>query len=90
MCFNTLQRLLFSICFASTAPALALFPSSQQIPILSDVVDGLKIGSRVPGDSPASYCSDPQTDIFKIRRLDFLPMHPKMSVFPLSLFVIAG
>lgn len=33
---------------------------------------------KVPGESPAYYCSDPSDDIFQIRRFDFLPINPRM------------
>jgi len=34
--------------------------------------------SRVPGESPAYYCSDPSNDLFQIRRLDFIPTNPRV------------
>lgn len=33
---------------------------------------------KVPGESPAYFCSDPSNDLFKIRRLDFIPTNPRM------------
>ena len=33
---------------------------------------------KTPGESPAYYCSDPSNDLFKIRRLDFIPINPRM------------
>lgn len=37
---------------------------------------------KVPGESPAYYCSDPSDDIFQIRRLDFTPTNVRMFVPP--------
>lgn len=33
---------------------------------------------KVPGESPAYFCSDPSHDLFKIRRFDFIPINPRM------------
>ena len=33
---------------------------------------------KVPGESPAYYCSDPSDDIFQIRRFDFIPTNVRM------------
>ena len=35
---------------------------------------------KVPGESPAYYCSDPTDDIFQIRRFDFIPTNVRMYV----------
>ena len=33
---------------------------------------------KVPGQSPAYYCSDPSNDIFQIRDFDFIPTNVRM------------
>jgi hypothetical protein len=35
---------------------------------------------KVPGESPAYYCSDPSDDIFQIDHLDFIPTNPRVCV----------
>lgn len=36
--------------------------------------------TKVPAQSPAYHCSSPSDDVFKIRRLDFIPTNPRMQV----------
>jgi hypothetical protein len=45
-------------------------------------LDPKPVSLKVPGESPAYYCSDsdPSNDIFQIRDLDFLPTNPRVSV----------
>ncbi|KAI1375832.1 hypothetical protein F4677DRAFT_445994 [Hypoxylon crocopeplum] len=52
---------------------------AQQIPIAytRPASDPL----RVPGESPAYYCSDPSSDIFQITRLDFIPTNPTIGYY---------
>ena len=55
--------------------------STRRIPIHQiATTDSLTTLSRtkVPGESPAYYCADPTDDLFKIRRLDFIPTNPRM------------
>ena len=33
---------------------------------------------KVPGESPAYYCSDPSNDLFQIRDFDFIPTNVRM------------
>ena len=50
-------------------------PLSQQTPTLAtSTLNTIK----VPGESPAYYCSDPSNDIFQIRRFDFIPTNVRM------------
>lgn len=39
---------------------------------------------KVPGDSPAWYCSDPETQLFKIESFDVTPNPPGVYAFPFS------
>ena len=50
-------------------------PLSLQTPtIATSTLNALK----VPGQSPAYYCSDPSNDIFQIRDFDFIPTNVRM------------
>ena len=50
-------------------------PLSLQTPtIATSALNALK----VPGQSPAYYCSDPSNDIFQIRDFDFIPTNVRM------------
>ena len=50
-------------------------PLSLQTPtIATSTLNTLK----VPGESPAYYCSDPSNDIFQISRFDFIPTNVRM------------
>ena len=50
-------------------------PLSQQTPtIATSTLNAIK----VPGESPAYYCSDPSNDIFQIRRFDFIPTNVRI------------
>jgi hypothetical protein len=61
------------------APQHIVTYSSPTSNIDADVFpDFQPIALKVPGESPANYCSDPVNDIFKIRRLDFLPTNPRV------------
>ena len=69
--FNTLFLL-------RQAVSLGLVPGatfSQQTPtIATSTLNAIK----VPGESPAYYCSDPSNDIFQIGRFDFIPTNVRM------------
>jgi hypothetical protein len=61
------------------APQHIITYSSPTSNVDADVNPDPKPNSlKVPGESPANYCSDPSNDIFEIRRLDFLPTNPRV------------
>jgi hypothetical protein len=49
-------------------------------PVANDLAQQVVITTlpKVPGESPAYYCSDPSDDIFRIDRLDFIPTNPRV------------
>jgi hypothetical protein len=83
--------LLFSIASvvlsqAISAAELLRRVSPQQVITYSSLTSNSDSNSnsnslKVPGESPANYCSDPSNDLFQIRRLDFLPTNPRMYVY---------
>ncbi|TVY34234.1 hypothetical protein LOCC1_G008622 [Lachnellula occidentalis] len=57
--------------------SLPWVPTQQSAISYSTYNDALK----VPGNSPAHYCSDPSTDIFKIQGLYFYPKNPRIGYY---------
>ena len=70
--------ILFGTLFLRQAISLGpvpIVPLSQQSP--TEATSTL-IAIKVPGESPAYYCSDPSNDLFQIRRFDFIPTNVRM------------
>lgn len=82
---QTIKLLLIVALLQPNAISAAIWSTAQKptqqmiiaasLPILNHI--------KVPGESPAYFCSDPSHDLFKIRRFDFIPINPRMYVsFP--------
>jgi hypothetical protein len=75
------MRLLSFLFYFSTVAAVASLSwnkPAQHVLDSGHVTMNPKTGSKVPGNSPATYCSNPETDIFNISYLLFYPGHPKL------------
>jgi len=76
---HLLAALAVAILTTSTLCTLTVpIADAQQILNSQDVMIKHEKGGKVPGENPATYCSDPSTDIYKIMHLHFYPVNPRL------------